>query len=417
MTYTFRSTVLVAALLISPVAATADVVLDWNTIAVTATGGQNPFNQARLLAITQLAVFEAVNAINGEYEPYLGTVTAPANASPEAAAITAAHDVLKFYLPPSAAMNLDLARDTSLAAIPDGAAKTAGIGVGQAAATAMIANRVNDGSAPPQFYLPATTAPGEWQLTPSCSAAGGVLLQWQYMKPFGISDPVAFQADPPPALTSNAYAKDLNEVQRVGSKTSTERPQDRTDVAQFYAGSSPGYVMNMAARQIAAAQGRSLSHNARAFALINMAISDSAVVSFGTKYRYTRWRPETAIHRADEDDNPKTEPDPSWVPLIVAPCFPSYASNHGGLSGGGAEILRRLYGAGGHTITITNPNFPTLVYHYSQLKEITDDISDARVFGGIHFRFDQDTGARLGRDVATAVYFGNLRRIAGSEQD
>jgi hypothetical protein len=168
--------------------------------------------------------------------------------------------------------------------------------------------------------------------------------------------------------------------------------------------------MNLAARQVAAAQGRSLSHNARAFALINMAISDSLVASFATKYHYNFWRPETAIHGGDVDDNRKTESDPTWEPLIVAPCFPSYGSNHASGSYGGAEVLRRLYGAGGHCITIANPALPGMVLEYTHFKQITADIDDARIYGGIHFRFDQEAGARLGREVATAVVQGNLRR-------
>jgi hypothetical protein len=279
----------------------------------------------------------------------------------------------------------------------------------------MIALRANDGSAPLEFYLPSSNAPYQWQLTAGCSPAGGVLRNWPYVTPFGITDPTAFRADPPPALTSTAYAKAFNEVKRVGSKTSLDRPQDRTNVAQFYAMSSPAYVFNLAGRQLAAADGDSLSDNARAFALINMAISDAAVVSFETKYFYTTWRPETAIHNADVDGNARTDADASWEPLIVAPCFPSYASNHATLSNAGAEVLRRLYGAGGHSITISNPAFPTLVYQYSELKQITSDIDDARVYGGIHFRFDQETGGDIGRAVGTAVYKNNLRSVHNPE--
>jgi hypothetical protein len=399
--------VVAVALLVCPPIARADVVLDWNAIAIAAASPQGPFNQARIMAITQLAVFEAVNAVNGDYQPYLGGVVAPAGASADAAAIAAAYRVLRTYLPASAA-TLDAARAASLAAIPDGSAKTGGIAVGELAAAAMIAARVNDGATPAEFYLPTSTDPYQWQLTPGCPAAGGVFYNWRNVTPFGIADAADFLADPPPALTSNAYAKALNEVKQVGSKTSTQRPQDRTDVARFYASSSPAYVMNMAARQLAAARGDSLSENARAFALINMAISDSAVASFGTKYQYTTWRPETAIHNAEVDGNPKTDGDESWEPLIVAPCFPAYTSNHASLSNGGAEVLRRLYGASGHSITISNPLFPTLVYQYSELKQILADIDDARVFGGIHFRFDQDAGGNLGRAVGTAVYKNNL---------
>jgi hypothetical protein len=404
-----RTVAATAALVVSAAAAHADPVLDWNAIAV-ATAASNPFNQARILAATQLAVFEAVNTIQGGYEPYLGTIVAPAGASAEAAAIAAAHDVLKFYVPASAAA-LDAARAASLSAIPDGTAKAGGIATGEAAAAAIIAARFNDGATPAEFYLPLSTDPYQWQLTAGCTALGGAFYNWRNVTPFGISDPSEFRADPPPALTSNEYTKAFEEVKRVGRNTSADRPQDRTDVARFYAASSPAYVLNMAAREISAAQGRSLADNARAFALINMAISDAAVASFGTKYHYTRWRPETAIHNADVDGNSNTDADATWAPLIVAPCFPSYTSNHAGLSNAGAEVLRRLYGAGGHAITITNPAFPALTYHYSELKQITDDIDDARVYGGIHFRFDQDAGGVLGRAVGTSVYKKNLGKI------
>ena len=410
----FRAAVaLVAAVLfVTPAAARADVVLQWNAIAVGTPAG-NPFNQARVMAATQLAVFEALNAITGGYEPYLGTVVAPAGASADAAVIAAAHKMLKHYAPGSAVM-LDAARASSLAAIPDGDAKAAGVTVGEAAAAAMIAARTNDVPPVPEFYAPSTGA-GEWQSTPSCAGGGGVLLHWQNLVPFGIANAADFVAGPPPALTSNEYAANFEEVKRVGSKTSTERPQDRSDVARFYAGSSPAYVMNLAARQVAEAQGRSAIHSARALALINMAISDAAVASFATKYRYTLWRPETAIHGAETDGNSKTEADLTWEPYIAAPCFPAYTSNHGSLSGGGAEVLRRVYGAGEHSITMTNVNFPGLVYVYSTFHDITADIADARVYGGIHFRFDQDSGARLGREVGTAVYKGNLRATGGQE--
>ncbi|MEO8680583.1 MAG: PA-phosphatase, partial [Vicinamibacterales bacterium] len=232
---------LVAALVGNPVAARADVVLDWNGIAVATlvSQGASPFAQARFMAITQLAVFEAVNAITGDYQPYLGTVVAPVGASADAAAIAAAYGVLKNYFP--AAANLTPAYDAAMAAIPDSPAKFGGIAAGQAAAAQMIAARIGDGSAPPQFYMPTSTDPGVWQKTPSCPAAGGVNFQWQNMTPFGVPSVPGSQAwiaqfalDPPPALTSSRYAKDYNEVKRVGSVSSTlaERPQDRADVAR-----------------------------------------------------------------------------------------------------------------------------------------------------------------------------------------
>jgi len=170
-------------------------------------------------------------------------------------------------------------------------------------------------------------------------------------------------------------------------------------------------VFNQAAEQVATAQGRSLSDNARALALINMAMSDSLVASFFNKYTYNFWRPETAIHGGDTDGNPNTAGDPNWAPFITTPCFPSYPSNHGSAGNGAAEVMRRVYGDDGLSITLTNPAVPTIVLQYTSFKQITDDISDARVYGGIHFRTDQVARAHLGKAVGKAVYKHNLRPV------
>jgi hypothetical protein len=405
-----------AALLFGSALAKADVVLDWNVIAIRTAiaNGQNPFAQARTATIVQLAVFESVNAITGEYHPYLGTIVAPPGASAEAAAIQAAYRVLRTYFLASAA-TLDAERANSLASIADGQAKIDGIATGEAAALAMIALRANDGSSPPQFKIPGALVPGEWQATPSCPIVNGVAVgtafQWRNITPFGIASASDFLLDSPPALTSNAYAKAYNEVMTVGSINSTDRPQDRAHVARFYAASSPTLVFNQAAQQVAQQQGRSLSENARALALMNIATNDSLIASFLNKYHYNLWRPETAIHAGDTDGNPKTDPDSSFVPFVTTPCFPSYPSNHGSASGGAAEILKRIYGEGRHSITLSNPAVPDIVLQYTTFKQITDDISDARVYGGIHFRTDQDAGARLGRAIGKAVYKKNLRPV------
>ena len=405
---------LIATLLLGAAVAKADAVLDWNAIAVNTAiaNGQNPFAQARYAAIVQLAVFEAVNSITADYRPYLGTIVAPHGASAHAAAIEAAYRVLSTYFP-SSALTLDAARANSLASIPDGDAKSKGIATGDAAASAMVALRANDGSSPAQFKVPGPAVPGEYQATPSCPVVNGVAVgaffHWQNVTPFGIQRASNFLLGPPPALRSNAYAKTYNEVMTVGGADSTERPQDRADVVLFYEVSSPTLVFNQAARQVAQQQQRSLSENARALALINMAINDSLVASFFNKYHYNFWRPETAIRAGASDGNPKTEADPDFMPFIVTPCFPSYPSNHGSGSNGGAEVLRRLYGEAGHSITISNPADPNTVLHYTSFTQITDDISDARVYGGIHFRIDQVAGAVLGRAVGAAVYKNKLR--------
>jgi len=413
---TFGLCMLMATLLFGAAVAKADAVLDWNVIAVNTAvaNGQNPYAQARYAAIVQLAVFESVNAITGEYHPYLGTIVAPPGASPEAAAIQAAYRVLSTYFSASAP-TLDAERANSLASIPDGQAKTDGIATGQAAALAMIALRANDGSSPPQFKIPGAPVPGEWQATSSCPIMNGIAVgtgfQWQNITPFGISSVREYLLDPPPVLTSHEYAKTYNEVMTVGSIDSTERPQDRANVALFYAASSPTQVFNQAVQQVAQERWHSLTENARALAVMNMATNDSLVASFFNKYHYTFWRPETAIHAGDTDGNPKTDPDPSFAPFVTTPCFPSYPSNHGSAANGAAEVLRRIYGEGGHFMTLSNPAVPDIVLQYNTFDQITDDISDARVYGGIHFRTDQVAGERLGKAIGKAVYKNNLRRM------
>jgi hypothetical protein len=406
-----------------PLMLRADVVLDWNAIAVSTlmAQGQNPFAQARYMAITQLAVFEAVNAITDEYEPYLGTVTSPVGAAPEAAAIAAAYTVLKLYFP--AAANLDADYAASLAVIPDGPGKTGGIATGVSAATQMVDRRAGDGAAPPTFYLPQSTDLGVWQLTPGCPAAGGVSFQWQHITPFGVpTTPTgppwvdAFRPAPPPDLTSSRYARDFAEVRAVGGISSAERPADRTVVARFYASASPAYVFNSVARQVAQARRASLAENARMLALLNMASSDALVASFATKYHYLLWRPETAIRLGESDGNDKTAGDSSFAPFILTPCFPGYPSNHASGSNSAAEVVRRAYGARGHEITLTHPAVPGVTLRYHSLQEITADIDDARVYGGIHFRFDQDAGGKMGRDIARYVYMHNLKPRHGPDR-
>ena len=195
------------------------------------------------------------------------------------------------------------------------------------------------------------------------------------------------------------YAKAYNEVMTVGSHkqhTATSRSGKCSAVLCGFVANSGVQSGRRAGRH---GTGPSLSENARALALINMAMSDSLVASFLNKYAYKFWRPETAIHAGDTDGNPKTAGDPSWAPFITTPCFPSYPSNHGSAATARPQVLRHIYGEDGHSITLTNPAVPTIVLQYTSFKQITDDISDARVYGGIHFRTDQRAGERLGKAV------------------
>jgi hypothetical protein len=322
----------------------------------------------------------------------------------------AAHDVLKNYFPASAA-TLDAFRDASLASIPDGKHKTDGVMVGAAAAAAMIARRANDGSAPLETFLPASGDPGVWQPTPP-GFGPGILLNWRNVTPFGIESGDQFRPGPPPSLTSQRYRRDFDEVKTVGELNSPARPQDRSDVARFYALVPPTQVWNQAAQQASAARRQSLSEKARTFALLNMAISDALVCVFDAKYFYVWWRPVTAIRAADTDGNPRTAADVNWTPFITTPAFPGYPSAHASGSGAAIEIAEIIFGGGGgHAITLSDPAIPEVVLHYTKFDDITEDIDDARVYGGIHFRNDQEVGGRLGRRVGAFVYKHNLERV------
>lgn len=398
----------------SPSAVTSDaVILHWNEIAVTTIGAQPPFPAARFMATVQVAVFEAVNAITGEYEPYLGTISATPGASTEAAAVAAAHGVLKALFPAQGA-TLDQKRADSLATIPDGPAKNDGIAVGEAAAVAMVANRTNDGSAPPAFHTPPNVDPYEWQTTAGCPAGGGAFKHWPNVKPFGIESSSQFRADPPPKLTSGTYARDFNEVHAVGDISSSLRPQDRADVAQLYSVLHAHIGWNSALRQIASTRHDEITRTARIAAVMNMSISDAFITVFDSKYFYRTWRPVTAIPRGDEDGNLNTVAG-AFTPFILTPCFPGYPSAHGAGTGAAIEVLERAYGRR-HLVTVSHPNAPGIVIQYEDLRDIIDDVSDARVFGGIHFRYDQDAGERQGRDVGRYTNHNSLRRV-GDEDD
>ncbi len=392
------------------VAASADAVTDWNVIMQTTVASSNAFFQGRNAAIVEIAVFEAVNTIVGDYEPYLGTLTAPPGASPDAAAIVAAHDTLVALYPATTGLNESEA--ASLAAIPDGQSKTDGIAVGMAAASAILALRANDGSGVIVSYTPGAD-PGDWQPTPPAFAPA-LLPGWGSVTTFGILDGAQFRSAPPPALNSVRYTRSYLEVKDVGEVNSQDRPLDRTNVAKFYM--IPAVqVYNPAARQVSGEQGKTLSQNARIFALISMAVSDGLVSSMETKYFYNRWRPVTAIRAGDTDGNRRTVPDPNWLPLIATPPFPSYPSAHASAGGAARFVLEHFYGKDGFDVTLTSPTAPGVSLHYTAWKQITDDIDDARIYGGIHFRFDQDEGARQGRSIGAFILDNKLRPVDSDE--
>jgi hypothetical protein len=366
-----------------------DPVLEWNEIMVAQIAEQPPTLHTRLGAMMHIAIFEAVNK-------------AQRGASAHAAAVSAAHGVLRANFPDEAA-ELDAAREKSLSRVPQGPGKREGISLGEAAAAAILASRTGDGSEAEEFHTPASTEPGVWQLTAGCPPMGGVFLHWRKVRPFALQRADQFRSAPPPALDSSRYAQAFNEVKENGGRDSTSRPPDRADVARFYAVVGDGLLWNPVARQIAAARRQSLAQNARAFALLNIALADAAIAVTETKYHYQTWRPETAIPAAATDGNDRTEPQSAFAPLIETPCFPAYPSGHATLSYAAREVLERIYGTRGHTIVLESTRVPQVKLRYRTLEEITTDVDDSRVYGGIHFRFDQTAGATQGRAIGEYV--------------
>jgi hypothetical protein len=222
---------------------------------------------------------------------------------------------------------------------------------------------------------------------------------------FAIDDAARFRVRPPPALRSERYTHDYDEVKRVGDTKAAEsdRPKDRADVARFY---EPDWIVPIyfsAARQVSQAQGKTLAENARSFALLGMAIYDAMVACFDSKYFYDYWRPVTAIHLGHTDGNHDTDADANWAPFVFTPPFPSYPSGHAAFGGAAQRVLEHIYGVDGHTITLVSPFVPDVVLHYTNWKQITDDINDARIYGGVHYRFDQEEGAHQGCKVGHYV--------------
>jgi hypothetical protein len=386
------------------------VVLEWNDTATRATIGNPPFSSARWMAIVQLAVFEAANSVSGKYQPYLGTLSPSPNASIDAAVAQATYRVLRNYnLGGSLIPSLDERLASTLGNIPDGQPKTDGINLGEAAAAAMIADRAGDVVTGPLYIPdPNETEPYNWQITPGCG--GGVFRHWGALRPFGIVSSSQFRSEPPPPLTSGIYAQDLNEVQAYGELNSTVREAWQTNVARLYQTAPGQYTWNQIARQLAAERDDEATDTAHTLALMNMALSDAYVSGFETKYFYNTWRPVTSIPRADEDGNKWTRAGP-FTPLLQTPCFPSYPSNHGTGSGAARTVLARVYGRFGHDITVDTPtNVGLTPLHYTDLTAVTDEIANARIWAGLHYRYDQDAAEVQGHDVGQYVYNNNMQK-------
>jgi hypothetical protein len=383
-------------------------VLDWNQTAVSTVRSATPpkFQPEGLIYMSyvQAAVYDAVTKIEGRYAPYHDFAIDPsvvADAAPDAAVAAAAYTTLVYYFPAQAAA-LTATYDPYLAGLAD-EGKGEGIEVGQAAANDLINLRMTDGrNAPfdPSLGLGPLEA-GVWQVVPPATSAQTPWLA--NMTPFILESSSQFRADPPPALSSPEYAEQLNEVKAYGALNSTVRSPEQTAVAYFWHGNVINQY-NQAFRDLAGEHGFDLVDAARALAMGNLVGSDALIGCFESKYRYSFWRPYTAIRNADIDGNPATAPDATWLPLVNTPNHPEYPSAHGCLTGAEAEVFSALLGTNHINVEIwggTNGGTTlTTSRRFEKVNDLDREIVDARVWIGFHYRGSVVAGVVLGRKVA-----------------
>jgi hypothetical protein len=404
-----RAVVLVVAVaastaLAAPSTAGASAATQWNlnaTNALIVTGGQAPPVSMLHLAMVHGAVYDAVNAIDGGYTPYLVSPDATPFDSQDAAAASAAYHVLVSILPAQTASltaMYNAAIDPSV--IPDGLAKTRGIAIGLAAANAMIAARTGDGRfGACCFTVPAVLEPGDWRPLASGNDPNGWI---RNVTPFLINSASQFRTKGPWPLTSPQYAREFNEVKSVGAKTNSTRTQHQTDAALYWA-VHPGRTWARIVRGIESERGLSTADGARLYAQIYLTAADSAISVWADKEYWGFWRPLTAIREAASDGNPATEADPAWDSLIANPPYPDHPSGHLGLSGSHIETLQEFFHTDqiGWTDTIpATATTPAMTMSYSKLSEALNEIIDVRIWSGIHFRAADEQSADLAKDIA-----------------
>ena len=381
-----------AAIATAAPAAGADIITDWDKVACEVVARVKPSTPAvvRTLAITQTAVYEAVNSITGRYPGDDGK-RAP-DASVEAAA-AAAYRAALIALAPTQKEMIEAAYQTSIAAIADGPAKSAGIAIGERAAANIVARRANDGASATESYRP-VTSPGVY--VPTTVPA---VPQWPQRKPWLMDSASQFRPAPPPALGSATWARDYNEIKAIGAKNGSTRTAEQTEIARFWEATLPS-IYHGVVRSVAEQPGRDITQNARLFAAVAQGMDDALIAVFDAKYHYGFWRPVTAIRNGDKDGNDATERDASWTPFIETPMHPEYPCAHCILSATVGSILDAE--AGGKAL----PELSTTSYmvegvtrRWKSTEDFVHEVALARMYDGVHYRNSIEVGTAMGRQV------------------
>jgi hypothetical protein len=357
------------------------------------------------MAMVHVAMCDAVNSAQPRYTRFVSAAPAAPNASPEAAAASAARHVL-IQLVPAQKSKIDEAYAQSLTPIPDGSAKSDGIALGEQVAALILADRATDATNEPDTYRPITT-PGVWVPTQP-----PLFPQYARAKPWGLKSVDQFRPGPPPQLTSAVYARDYNETKELGGSKSTKRTEQQTDAVKFWTQANFGPSWHEAARQLSPRKELSLADNARLFALLSMGIADSFITDWDAKFYYNFWRPVTAIRNGDIDGNDATERDASWTPLNVTPMHPEYPSQASIQGGTAAEVLENVFGTGPVLVfTATDSADPRLQRQFTSIGQMAEEQRMVRIWGGIHFRNTTEVSDQMGRKIAAYLISNDMTPV------
>ena len=384
----------------------ADLVITWNDVMLDAIREDRtaPPIAARTMAIVQTAIYDSVNAIDRTHSVYAVDLLASPTTSREAAVSAAAYATLVSLFPIQKA-KFDTQYQADQVAIPNGQPEDLGKALGNNVAEKMLALRANDGANAVVSYIPGTK-PGDWIPTPPGNAPA-LLPQWPDVTPFAMKSGSQFSPHGIPPLNSKEYADALNEVKAIGSATSSMRTADQTNIALFWGNGGgtatpPGHL-NIMAQKAAIAEGNTLSENARLFAEFNVALADAAIMAWDAKYDTNFWRPITAIRAADTDGNANTVKDGNWNSLIATPPFSTYVSGHSSFSGAAAAVLKSFFGFDQFKFTLPCETSGVPDRTFKSFSQAAQESTDSRLFGGIHFRFDNEDGLRAGGKVGEYV--------------
>jgi PAP2 superfamily len=394
-----RGWIVLALLLIAPLPALANVITDWDekAVGIVQPGTTFPPPTAfRTITILHVAMFDAVNSIEPRYKPYKVQLPASPDTSKEAAAAAAAAAVL-IKLVPDAGSDIQSTLTSYLATLPDGEAKFKGIELGQEVAMRILEARANDGASAPDAYRP-KTKPGVYIPTPITVGS-----QFPNVTPFALTSPSQFRPKPPPPLKSEQWARDYNEIKDLGEKNSTKRTARQTEDARFWLLVGPRSTQPLP-RQVAIARNMNVLDSARFMALVTVAAMDAVIAVFDAKYKYEFWRPITAIRNGDIDGNPATERVATWQPIDATPMHPEYPCAHCITSSAIATVIEAVFGTDKiPEVALTSAFAPGVTHRFTYLRAYTEEVANARIYAGFHYRSSTIVGREMGQNIGDWV--------------